>query len=458
MCLKLVEMNCKFPLFSFISPRYGDHMYVRNQSKTYPWHALLLVVLSYVLFEFFLSRYVKSALNAILYSIYWFCLSIILIIALKNSLKISFYVPSYGLFMPLSIIMAIFQISLFVIFGLLVSGFGYSPYSHNPMGIAFNIVSFFFLIIAIELVRYFMLGRFRQPSFWLMTITLIVTTMISLHIYSALKVIDSVPSLMEFLGSNVLVTLTENILATYIFLRGGPISAILYRLTLASFEYFSPLLPDLSWTTKSFLFFISSMINFIIVEKATSQTHYGNRGEKNSLSPLISVTIIMIIIWFSLGFLGVYPTVIISGSMSPLIKPGDLVIIAKVPYYRIHVGDIIQFWDGEEFVVHRVIDIKRYKNTLFFITKGDANNAPDLDPVHQSNVMGKLILVIPKIGWLSIIAKQVTWKAYSIARENLSVFLIAVTMIALISYFLKVKLGKVSRRLKRRRLYRRLSF
>ncbi|MHA1507068.1 MAG: hypothetical protein ACTSR0_07855, partial [Candidatus Asgardarchaeia archaeon] len=66
---------------------------------------------------------------------------------------------------------------------------------------------------------------------------------------------------------------------------------------------------------------ISSMINFMIVESARPSISYMKK-EKSSFSLLISATVVMTIIWFSLGFLGVYPTVIVSGSMSPLIKPG----------------------------------------------------------------------------------------------------------------------------------------
>ena len=432
-------------------------MYNHGSTRRYSWPLILLIMSSYVLLEFLFSRSVSRTHYLIFYSLFWLFFSIASFGMFKKGIGRPFYESSYALFVPLSIVMAFFQLSFLILFSLFFASFGYSPYSHNLVGIAFNITSFFIPIVAIELIRYVLLGNTRHPTLSIITITLTVTTILSLHLSSTLKLINSVESLMEFLGSNLLVTLAENVLATYILLRGGPLSSISYRLTLISFEYLSPLLPRLPWTTKSFLFFISSMINFMIVESARPSISYMKK-EKSSFSLLISATVVMIIIWFSLGFLGVYPTVIVSGSMSPLIKPGDLVIIAKVFPYRIRVGDIIQFWDGEEFIVHRVIGIKRYGDTLFFMTKGDANEVMDQDLVHQSNVMGKLVLIIPKIGWISIITKQAVWRVYSIVHENFSVSLVTIAIITIISiYFLKTRRSRRSRRLTRRKLYAQLN-
>jgi signal peptidase len=57
-------------------------------------------------------------------------------------------------------------------------------------------------------------------------------------------------------------------------------------------------------------------------------------------------------------------------------------------------------------IVHRVIEITGNAPDLFFITKGDANNSPDPDPVSTQAVMGREIIVVPKIGWLSIAVKK----------------------------------------------------
>ena len=57
-------------------------------------------------------------------------------------------------------------------------------------------------------------------------------------------------------------------------------------------------------------------------------------------------------------------------------------------------------------IVHRVIEVQGEGAQRFFITKGDNNNAPDLAPVPEQNVIGKVVLIIPKIGWISIMIKN----------------------------------------------------
>ena len=37
----------------------------------------------------------------------------------------------------------------------------------------------------------------------------------------------------------------------------------------------------------------------------------------------------VLIIWFAVGLFPIYPSVIITGSMEPLIKPGDIVLLKK---------------------------------------------------------------------------------------------------------------------------------
>ena len=42
-----------------------------------------------------------------------------------------------------------------------------------------------------------------------------------------------------------------------------------------------------------------------------------------------------------------------------------------------------------------------------FITKGDANSEPDVDPVMPDQVTGKVVFTIPKLGWIPIFFKTI---------------------------------------------------
>jgi len=65
-----------------------------------------------------------------------------------------------------------------------------------------------------------------------------------------------------------------------------------------------------------------------------------------------------------------------SGSMTPAIKMGSIVMVKSVDEYKI--GDVISFGEVTRTkapTTHRVYDIKVVEGEPYYITKGDANNA-----------------------------------------------------------------------------------
>jgi signal peptidase len=82
---------------------------------------------------------------------------------------------------------------------------------------------------------------------------------------------------------------------------------------------------------------------------------------------------------------------VMSGSMEPAIKTGAIVLVKQMPVKQIVKGDIINFETSGTSVTHRVYEIKNTGNQLTFVTKGDANNIPDVDPVSSDQIKGKVI-------------------------------------------------------------------
>ena len=81
----------------------------------------------------------------------------------------------------------------------------------------------------------------------------------------------------------------------------------------------------------------------------------------------------------------------ISGSMSPLIRPHDHVLIERVHPDQVRFGDVIMFASAEERVIHRVVGKKRCLGELTFLEKGDLNPSIGLVPAHH--VLGRVSLV-----------------------------------------------------------------
>ena len=93
--------------------------------------------------------------------------------------------------------------------------------------------------------------------------------------------------------------------------------------------------------------------------------------------------------------------------MLPSIQIKDIVVTKKVAEEELEIGDIITFISpdprfGGISVTHRIID-KYYdesSGSYSYRTQGDNNNVADSALVPNNNILGKVILKIPKLGYL----------------------------------------------------------
>jgi signal peptidase len=76
--------------------------------------------------------------------------------------------------------------------------------------------------------------------------------------------------------------------------------------------------------------------------------------------------------------------------------------VREVPFQQIAVGDVIQFESRGASIWHRVIEVQQRGVRKALITKGDANNGPDVDAVYAENYSGKVVWKIPKLGIITI--------------------------------------------------------
>lgn len=109
------------------------------------------------------------------------------------------------------------------------------------------------------------------------------------------------------------------------------------------------------------------------------------------------------------SFFGVKNFVIISGSMEPNLKIGDIVVTKNVEQENIQIGDVISFRLGQSVVTHRVTDIGKDENgNIEYITKGDNNNVEDSKTVTIEQIEGKSFMVIKSIGKIALVLQNKT--------------------------------------------------
>jgi len=96
-----------------------------------------------------------------------------------------------------------------------------------------------------------------------------------------------------------------------------------------------------------------------------------------------------------------------SGSMEPAIKMGSVVMVKPEKDYKI--GDVITFGPYSKKrapTTHRIYDIKVQGGKPIYITKGDANNAPDQKEVRERDIVGKVLFSVPYLGYAVDFAKK----------------------------------------------------
>lgn len=98
------------------------------------------------------------------------------------------------------------------------------------------------------------------------------------------------------------------------------------------------------------------------------------------------------------SFMGYKPFIVLSGSMSPAINVGDLVLTKETATSSLAVGDIIAFREGDSVITHRIVGITEVDGEQQYTTRGDANNVDDAKPVTAAMIEGAYSLGIPNMG------------------------------------------------------------
>jgi len=118
--------------------------------------------------------------------------------------------------------------------------------------------------------------------------------------------------------------------------------------------------------------------------------------------------IAVVLIWSALPIEGGLKIKIVqSGSMEPAIKTGALVVIKPSGVYK--EGDIITFGKDTKTEVpttHRIVGVRVESGKTLYQTKGDANDATDMQEVASGEVIGKVLFSLPYVGYILDFAKK----------------------------------------------------
>ena len=138
---------------------------------------------------------------------------------------------------------------------------------------------------------------------------------------------------------------------------------------------------------------------------------------------IVLIAILLIVSAFPIP--GNYKVLVVkSGSMEPNIRTGSVVVVKPASDYNI--GDIITFGPYSKTkapTTHRIYEMKVEGGETIYITKGDANNAPDTREIKKADIVGKVLFSVPFLGY-----------AVDFAKKPLGFALIIIVPAALIIY------------------------
>jgi signal peptidase I len=95
---------------------------------------------------------------------------------------------------------------------------------------------------------------------------------------------------------------------------------------------------------------------------------------------------------------------VLSGSMRPVIEPGDMIIVKEKKSTEMKKGNIVTFEHGGKIVTHRITSVSQ-ESGVSYQTKGDANPSEDPEMISSNEVKGLYVARIPSFG---IIMDKVT--------------------------------------------------
>ena len=90
-----------------------------------------------------------------------------------------------------------------------------------------------------------------------------------------------------------------------------------------------------------------------------------------------------------------------SGSMAPAIGVGSLVVVLPQDPATLAVGDVVTIkLDAGTVLTHRIAEVVQQDDRRMFRLRGDANPAPDPVLATQDQLMGRVVVALPVLGFL----------------------------------------------------------
>lgn len=303
----------------------------------------------------------------------------------------------------LSIIFTLSYLFIIYLSGLFL-GFERNGYSLTFLNIVRNSFPILVVIIISEFLR-FELNTKSENQKLLIILGTILFVLVDINIAMQVYDFSNLNELLEMAALVILPSITKNILLTYFSLEFGFASTLIYRIIIEIYVYLVPILPDFNIYLESIITFVYPLI-LLKITKLMLKTDEEKEitVKKKNISKFVNVFVILImlvIVLLTSGVFKYYFLSIGSGSMTPNINKGDVVIVEKLKeneLEKIKKGDVLVYQKENQVIVHRVTEV----NNDTFKTKGDNNDEEDVWVVNKKDIIGITKVRIPLLGYPTV--------------------------------------------------------
>lgn len=288
------------------------------------------------------------------------------------------------------------------------SGFLMNSYQRSFLGITKNILYGFGLISSSEIMRHMFLRR-RNDNKKIFLLSILVFSMMEIVTKFSANQLDSNVQILKLLFSVVVPIFSKNIFLSFITLKVGCFSSILYRSLMELPLYVVPIIPNLGYYIENLIITILPLIILLIIYKL----YYSDDGKIvssrmynkiNKISNVVYSFIVIILLGVVLLVSGIGRYIVYtigSASMEDTINVGDVVVIDKKDK-EFKENDIIAFYHNDVILVHRIVKIYKDAYGEYYQTKGDNNETADSWLVKEKDVVGQYRMRFRWIGWPTV--------------------------------------------------------
>lgn len=368
---------------------------------------IVIGLLTFMLFALLFNSFITKIFSRYSICVFIFLLDVIAYFLLGFEKNKSRY--NKDIILSLIIYITIYYISIYL-FGLFI-GFSKNVYNFDFVSIINNIVPVIILIFVSEILRYIINSKIKD-SYLLLGLSLIVFTMIDITFTLNATNFGDFYTLLKVIGLFVLPSLGKNFLFTYLSVKVGFKPNMVYRYLMDIPKYILPIIPNFGAYVESIIYIAFPILVFIIiynnlkkVDRKVNKIIKSKKSKKTIITYYIIIPLLIITVALTSGYFKYQAIVVATGSMSPNINKGDIVVVKKLSDNEIRnlkIGDILVFNRENKIVVHRIYKIYSSGDEIFFKTKGDNNNAPDSYLIEIHEILGIVKLKVRYIGYPTV--------------------------------------------------------